>query len=67
MHDSVWYEQVEMDIVHHRTLSDLRRRVNSKERIVGWYACSAFLALAFLAYSWELVPFRHQVWMHSVG
>ena len=33
-----------MDIVHHRTLSDLRRRVNSKERIVGWYACSACLA-----------------------
>ncbi|DBB14180.1 hypothetical protein WJX82_001868 [Trebouxia sp. C0006] len=31
-------DQVEMDIVHHRTLSDLRRRVNSKERIVGWYS-----------------------------
>lgn len=31
-------DQVEMDIVHHRTLSDLRRRVNGKERIVGWYS-----------------------------
>ena len=30
------YAQVEMDIVHHRTLSELRRRVNNKERIVGW-------------------------------
>ncbi|KAL3132390.1 hypothetical protein ABBQ32_008957 [Trebouxia sp. C0010 RCD-2024] len=31
-------DQVEMDIVHHRTLSELRRRVNNKERIVGWYS-----------------------------
>lgn len=57
MHDNVWYEQVEMDIVHHRTLSDLRRRVNSKERIVGWYACSAFLALVL----WHI----HGIWCLS--
>ncbi|KAA6428187.1 MAG: eukaryotic translation initiation factor 3 subunit F-like [Trebouxia sp. A1-2] len=51
-------DQVEMDIVHHRTLSDLRRRVNSKERIVGWYACSACLALVFQTHLSELVHLR---------
>lgn len=63
MHDGVRYEQVEMDIVHHRTLSDLRRRVNSKERIVGWYACSACLALVFQTHLSELVHYTHQVWI----
>ena len=66
------YKQVEMDIVHHRTFSDLRRRVNAKERIVGWWAfmLNNIAQVIIRTISWaalSLHDWRHHAcaWLHS--
>jgi translation initiation factor 3 subunit F len=34
-------DQVAVDVVHHQTMAELQKRVNSSERIVGWFSTGA--------------------------
>jgi translation initiation factor 3 subunit F len=34
-------DQVAVDVVHHQTMAELQKKVNSRERIVGWWSTGA--------------------------